>query len=235
MRIIDRIVDLLFPRRCAVCDEPMLPGDVYICPKCKKKIVYVEEPFCLKCGKPLPDNREFCNDCISRHHYFESGSAVFDYGSISDSLFRFKNKGRVEYARFYASELYKKKKEWLDSIKPDAFIPVPIHKSKRRTRGYNQSEIISRELSAISSIPTITDLVIRSKKTSPLKNMGLSERQNHIKGAFKVKSNVVKLSTIVIIDDIYTTGSTIDAIAAVILEHFDCKIYFLTVTIGRGV
>lgn len=235
MKIIDRAVDLLFPRRCAVCDEVMPPGEKYLCPLCIKKIIYVEEPFCLKCGKPLQDNREFCNDCLIRRHNFESGVSVFDYGSISDSLFRFKNKGRVEYARFYALEIYKRRKAWIEAIKPDAFIPVPIHKSKMQKRGYNQSEILSRELSKLFKIPTITNIVVRTKKTIPLKNLGLSERQNHIKGAFKVASNDVKLSTIVIIDDIYTTGSTIDEIAAVITEKIDCKIYFLTVTIGRGV
>jgi len=189
----------------------------------------------MKCGKVLTVNEEYCKDCQNRPHAFIQGSAVFDYGSISDSLFRFKNKGRMEYAEFYAREILKTKGDWLRVINPDAFIPVPIHKSKLNKRGYNQSELISKELSRLTSIPTYSGLITRVKKTNPLKNLNRSERQNNLKRAFKVSDNGVKLKTIVIIDDIYTTGSTIDEISRSILASMDVNIYFLTVTIGRGV
>ena len=75
---------------------------------------------------------------------------------------------------------------------------------------------------------------MRETDTVPLKDLGVQERQNNLKKAFKIVRNDVKLNTIVIIDDIYTTGSTMDAIAQVIQQHMDCQVYVLTVAIGRG-
>lgn len=235
MRIFEILKELLFPSRCAICDDVLRTNELYVCRECRPKIVYIREPYCMKCGKALTENTEYCNDCLKKAHYFIQGSAVFDYGSISDSLFRFKNKGRAEYALFYAREILKEKGDWLKVIRPDAFIPVPIHKTKLKKRGYNQSELIAKELTKLTSIPTYSGLITRVKKTIPLKNLSPTERQNNLKRAFKVVDNGVKLKTIVIIDDIYTTGSTIDEISQSILSSMDVKIYFLTVTIGRGV
>ena len=235
MKVIDAILDFLFPPTCAFCDSVLPWGQKYICKKCRPKLVYIKEPYCMKCGKELSGEEEYCSDCRSRNHLFIQGSAVFDYGSISDSIFRFKNKGRAEYAAFYARELYRTKKDWLRAIKPDALVPVPVHPSKLRKRGYNQSELISKELSKLSGIPTNTTLIRRQKNTIPLKDLSLRARQNNLKKAFKVGVNDVKLKTIVIIDDIYTTGSTIDEISRAVLELCNVNVYFLTVTIGRGV
>lgn len=229
------IMDLIFPRRCALCDEVLKFGKKYICSDCKKDMAYIKEPICLKCGKTITNEKEYCIDCIRRRHLFIQGQAVFDYGSIAGSLHRFKNKGRREYAQFYARSIYYRKKQWLDMISPDAFIPVPIHLSKLRQRGYNQAKLVSDELSLLSGIPTMTNLVYRVKKTNPLKNLSVLERQKNLKKAFKVAKIDVKLDTIVIIDDIYTSGSTIDEISKAILECYNCKIYFITITIGRGI
>lgn len=234
-RFLKEAIDLLFPRRCPICDDILPYKSNGVCKECKDKVVFIEDPFCLKCGKALSEPKEYCDDCSKRNHRFIQGVSVFDYGSVSDSLFRFKNKGRIEYAEYYAKAIVHRRGRWLKHINPDAFIPVPIHSSKMKKRGYNQAEILSKELTRLTGIPTNTSLVMRSHKTSPLKNLSLKERQNNLKNAFKVNDNDVKLKTIVIIDDIYTTGSTMDEISQSILSKFDCKIYFLTLTVGRGI
>lgn len=234
LKIIDRLTDLVFPRRCAVCDELLPVGEKYVCNPCMKKKLYIEEPTCIKCGKSIGSENAYCEDCSRRKHKYIQGTAVFDYGSIADSLFRFKNKGRVEYAKFYAREIMDKRGDWLRAINPDAFVPVPIHSSKLRKRGYNQAEILSDELSKLSKIPTEKSLISRIRKTAPLKDLSLIQRQDYLKKAFKVNGKGVKLKTIVIIDDIYTTGSTVDEIADAIQKVFPCNIYFLTIAIGRG-
>lgn len=234
MKIFDRLIDLVFPRRCAICDDLLPVGDRYICKACIKKEIYVKEPTCLKCGKSIRSEKTYCEDCQRREHKYIQGTAVFDYGSIADSIFRFKNKNRVEYAKFYAKAIMKKRGAWLRAINPDAFIPVPIHSSKLKKRGYNQAEILSEELSKLSKIPTEKSLVSRTKNTAPLKDLSRIQRQDYLKKAFKVNGKGVKLKTIVIIDDIYTTGSTIDEIADAIQKVFPCNIYFLTIAIGRG-
>lgn len=235
MKLIEFLKDLLFPKRCPICDDILPFGKYDICEDCKTKVVYIEEPFCMKCGKALSHEAEYCNDCVGGRHIYEQGCSVFDYGSIAGSLYRFKNRNRREYAQFYATQMIKRRGDWIRSIHPDAFIPVPIHKSKKRQRGYNQSKLLADALSEVTSIPVFDDVIIRAKKTTPLKDLSLSERQKYLKKAFKVVRNDVKLKTIIIIDDIYTTGSTVDEMAAVLKEQFDCKIYFMTVTIGRGI
>ena len=225
----------LFPGRCVVCDEIVNRPGEHVCDSCKKRIIYIKEPFCMKCGKQLKrDEKEYCDDCGKRTHLYVQGAALYDYGSMSDSVFRFKYAGRMEYAAFYGKDLYEKKKSWLRMVDPDALVPVPIHSSRMRKRGYNQSELIARELSRHSGIPLNTKLIQRVKRTQPLKNLTHTERQNNLKRAFKIRQNDVKLNTIVIIDDIYTTGSTIDAMTGVLKEAGIKKVFFLSLTIGRG-
>lgn len=237
MKIWELIKDLLFPKRCVVCDDPMPLGRRYYCKDCKNKIIYVKEPVCIKCGKELSKDtqKEYCTDCENKQHDYYMGRAALDYGSIADSIFRFKNKGRQEYSVFFGRTIYETQKQFLNLIKPDVLVPVPIHPKKLSQRGYNQAELIAKELSKLSNIPVNSNLILRTKNTKALKELGVNERQNNLKKAFKLGTYDVKLKTIVIIDDIYTTGSTIDEISRTIHEKIDCEIYFLTITIGRGI
>lgn len=230
------VLDLLFPRRCAVCDDITDRFGSGVCRACEKKIVYIKTPFCMKCGKQLQkEAEELCLDCRKKKHEYIQGTALYDYGSMADSLFRFKYAGRQEYAEFYGKELYSKKAGWLKAVCPDALIPVPVHISRKRQRGYNQSELIARALSKYSGIPVNTGLISRVKKTLPQKNLSERERQNNLKRAFKIRQNDVKLSTIIIIDDIYTTGSTIDAMAQVLKNAGVQKVYYMALAVGRGI
>lgn len=229
-------LDLLYPRRCVVCDEIVDQNGEYVCRKCSNKIIYIKEPYCMKCGKQIKkEEQEYCGDCRKKKHDYIQGTALYDYGSMSDSIFRFKYAGRMEYAKFYGRELYRKKTKWLSMVCPDALVPVPVHSSRKRKRGYNQAELIARELSRCSGIPINTQLIRRAERTKPLKNLNYLERQNNLKRAFKLCENDVKLNTIVIIDDIYTTGSTIDAMAQILHRAGITEIYFMTLTIGRGI
>lgn len=228
-------LDLLFPRRCPVCDRPVAPFGSLVCASCEQTFQYIKQPFCLKCGKPLAqEEKEYCHDCSVQKHYFDRGMALFEYKSISDSLYRFKYKGRQEYASYYASCMADKGRKFIEECRPDALVPVPIHKSRRYQRGYNQAEVLARELSMLTGIPTVPDLILRVHKTAPMKDLSARERQNNLKKAFKICRNDVKLSTIIIIDDIYTTGSTIDAISIELKKAGVERIYFMTLAIGRG-
>lgn len=231
----DTMLDLLFPRRCVCCDAVLSFGKKELCPECKECMVYIREPFCMKCGKQLADDREYCEDCMKREHAFIQGSAVFDYGSVADAMYRFKNQGRREYAEFFGKELYRTKKDWLRMIRPDGLVPVPIHKSRMRKRGYNQAAELARQLSHYTGIPVYEQWIVRVSDTKPLKELNARERQNNLKKAFKIVQNDVKLNTIVVIDDIYTTGSTVDEIARTFHELIPCNVYFLALAIGRGI
>lgn len=230
------LLDLIYPRRCPVCDKAVKPFGSLICEECMGKVKYVKAPYCQKCGKELRDKRAlFCHDCAHNEHKYDRGMALFSYQSVADSIYRFKYQGRQEYTAYYAQRMARVLGEKILSLHPDALVPVPIHSSKKRVRGYNQAEALAKELGRILNVPVETKLIKRVRKTVPMKELSVRERQNNLKKAFKICHNDVKLITIVIIDDIYTTGSTIDAMAYELRQAGIKHIYFASLAIGNGI
>ena len=231
---LDFILDMVFPKRCALCDTVLLWGQKEVCKKCKNGIAYFTGALCMKCGKPVKEEEEYCYDCRNKEHFYKQGAALFPYEHIRPSLYRFKYAGRKEYGEFYGRQMAVRFGEKKEMWKAQALVPVPMYKRKEKKRGYNQAELIAKALSKYWGIPVNTNLVIRSKNTRPMKEIVGTDRQNNLKKAFKLGTNDVKLSTIIIIDDIYTTGSTIDAVAGICRRAGIENIYFLTVSIGYG-
>jgi len=232
--VINTVVDYLFPRRCAICDIAIERNEL-ICESCERQVNYEYKDTCQKCGRHIGNSDKiFCYDCSRKIHEFDKGYSVFDYQQIKASLYRFKYLGRAEYAKYYAYETYNQFKEVILELKADALVPVPIHKKRKRERGYNQAYEIAKELSKLIDIPVVDNFVIRKKSTIPLKFLDEKGRANNLKKAFTIGSNSVKLRTIIIIDDIYTTGATIDEISRVCRKAGVRKIYFLTVASGKA-
>lgn len=230
------ILDMLFPPRCPFCDR-LTVRKKGICDSCKRKIPYVLEPACKKCGKALSnEQQEYCLDCQKKTHMFTQGKALFSYaGRVKDSIYRFKYKNRREYARIYAEEIVKRYGNWIRQREIEGIVPVPLHKSKKRSRGYNQSQILAEELGNCLGIPVYTQYLQRVKKTKDQKSLKNSkERKNNMKNAFKTSQNVVQLEHILMVDDVYTTGSTIDAAAEALLAAGVKKVYTCCISIGNN-
>jgi ComF family protein len=122
---------------------------------------------------------------------------------------------------------------------PDILVPVPIHKSKYRERGYNQTEILANGIAKGLNIPVLPHLLIRDKKTLPQKQLSDKERLRNLQEAFILNDKVFseyprKIKSILLIDDIYTTGSTIEACTNVLMRNGIENIYFITLCIGKG-
>ena len=229
------IADLVYPRRCPVCDE-IVEMPAFICKECRNKILYIEEPVCKKCGKPLEDERaEYCFDCNRKKHEFDAGRALFVYqGDIKKSLYRYKYSNKREYAKAYGEETVRVCGDWIESLMIDAIIPVPLHKSRKRKRGYNQAELYAREIGNKLNIPVMANLVTRTVNTQPQKELNVKERKNNLKKAFKIQQNIVQLNNILLVDDIYTTGNTMDAVACELRNAGIQNIYILCISIGEG-
>lgn len=232
-KIWEKSLDLVFPPRCPVCDRPA-PFPERICPACREKPVVVKEPRCLKCGRQIGNEREeYCRGCRLTVHAFEEGRGFFLYSSVADSIYRFKYAGRQEYAVFYAQKITERLGRTIRAWQADALVPVPIHYTRKRERGYNQAEVLAREIGKRTGIPVDAKLIRRVKKTLPQKLLDDRGRQNNLKRAFKIERNDVKLKRVIIVDDIYTTGSTIDACALELKKAGVEKIYFITAAIGK--
>ena len=229
------LTDILFPPRCAVCDGLLKPSERGVCEKCTPKLVRIKDPRCMKCGKTVTDREIYCPDCTMHAHAFESGRALFLYNdAMKNSIYRFKYAGRKEYAAFYADSMAEEYARWISTIKADAIVPIPLHKKRLKERGFNQAELIARRLSEAVFVPVCTDLLIRQVATRKQKELSAKERENNLKKAFKISENDVKLKTVILCDDIYTTGSTIDAVATLLKRSGVQEVYFIALAIGKG-
>lgn len=225
-------MDALFPGRCPICDG-IRGKNKLICDECRLIPRRVSEPRCFRCGKHTDNpNEEFCEDCSSVKRFFERGTALYEYDSVNDSIARFKNASRPEYAAFYAEEISKYLGTVLKEFEADALIPIPLHPAKYKKRGYNQSELLADEISKRIKIPVRTDILFRIKNTKEQKKMKGTDRQKNLVGAFHIPQNVVELDNVILVDDVYTTGSTIDEAARILKEAGVKKVYFVTVAIG---
>ncbi|WP_099469157.1 ComF family protein [Konateibacter massiliensis] len=237
VQITEGVLNILYPHTCPICGRIPKVDRAEVCPECKKKIKYIEEPSCKKCGKQLlAEEQEYCYDCSKREHIYTRGLALWVYGDeIRKSIYNFKYNNKREYARVYANEIVLRHRRKIESWNADALIPIPIHQSKMRSRGFNQAEDLCRELSKQLGVPVLSDCIKREKKTLPQKGLNDKQRIKNLKKAFKTMNNDVELKRVILVDDIYTTGATINSVAELLENMGVYEIYFITISIGEGI
>lgn len=161
-------------------------------------------------------------------HFFTSGRAVFLYEKeIRKSVYQFKFHNKREYAGFYVSEMERVCGDEIRTWNPDVIIPIPMYKRKKRQRGYNQAEILAKCLGKRLQIPVDTKSLVRVRKTIPQKSLGRKEREINLKNAFKTSTNALELKKVLLVDDIYTTGVTMDEAAKVLWMAGAEEVHFL--------
>lgn len=229
------ILEILYPARCPIC-HGILKGRDGICPECRKKLPYIREPKCKKCGKQMESaEEEYCRDCKRFSHAFDRGAAVYTYNDVmARSIAMFKYHNRREYAKVYAKEMYRYCSRFLKSCAPEVILPVPIHRQKKRQRGFNQAELVAKELGKLLNVPVDADYLIRKAKTIPQKELTRQQRKRNLKEAFEVSKDGKYYKRVLLIDDIYTTGATMDAVSEILRENQTKIIFFLTICVGRN-
>lgn len=231
------LLDVIFPRRCPLCQDIIVEKQSFTCSKCAKKDLFIHEPRCKKCGKEISlGEKEYCFDCGRKKHHFEMGVSPFRHTKeIRDAIYRFKYSNKREYKDYFCNALITNPGKIIKSWEADVIIPVPLHKSKKIQRGYNQSEIIAIELGKKLRIPVDSKLLIRHKKTLPQKELNVSQRKKNLENAFKINGDIVQYNKIILVDDIYTTGNTINACSEILKRYGARKVYFVTLSVGDGI
>ena len=229
------ILQAVYPRRCPVCDGIVRQKGEKICLECMDKLKLLTPPWCMKCGRKAEEGEEYCGDCRERTHLFERGRALYEYDSAAESIYRFKYGGRREYADFFGEQIAEYLGDFIRDIRPDGIVPIPLHRRRKAARGYNQAGLLANAVGRRMGIPVYEYLLVRVKDTVPQKKLNREERQNNLKKAFKMPENDVKLKTILVFDDIYTTGATIDEAARALKAAGAERIYFVTLACGAGV
>ena len=228
------LLDLIYPRRCPVCDNVLSFRGGLICKSCAHELETVNEPSCRKCGRRLfMDTAEYCRDCLSVSHTFDRCISAFMYNdAMQRAIFRFKYGNRKEYAHFFVQSMARIGGREVKALHPEALIPVPLHKKRLSERGFNQAELLAKGLSKELGIPVITGLLERKKNTAPQKMLSREARRKNLKKAFQLSSCDVKLKRVIVIDDIYTTGSTLDEIAFLLKGAGVQEVYGFTLCSG---
>lgn len=230
------ILDILFPRRCPVCGEITEPAGSLICPSCFRELSFVKSPTCKKCGKEIAsETMEYCEDCISHRHIFEYGVALLNYNETArTSMAQIKYKNKREYLDFYGEALATRYEKQIRRMQVDVIVPVPVHRSRRRRRGFNQAELLAEVMGERLGLPVEADTLVRTKKTLPQKELSAGDRLRNLSGAFRVGNISADIRSVLLVDDIYTTGSTIEACARVLKKAGVEHVYFAVICTGGG-
>lgn len=233
-KLIEGMLNGLFPLRCPICGQVPKEEKVLACSGCKKGLSYIEEPVCPVCGVPVKREYVLCTNCMDQTHIFDRNLSVWEYSTpMKRSLYAFKYNNKREYAKFYGEEAVKKYGALLKAWGVEAVIPVPLHKSRQRERGYNQAACFGKEVAKGLSLPLCKKLLFRGKETNPQKALSLGERSRNLHEAFYTKEETLAYKRVLLVDDIYTTGSTLDQ-CAYVLKEAGAKAVF-TLTVARAI
>ncbi len=238
--ILNTVKEIIYPKACPICGmaAPVVDGvRADICRDCEDKVVAIGDMYCLKCGKELESEEEqYCYDCKRLTHVYTQGAAAFVYtDGIKQSIYRYKYKGRREYAGWYGKMLAKHCGSRIRLWRPDVIIPIPLHRHKLHERGYNQAKLMADALGENMGISVNEDYLIRNIRTAPMKNLTGEERIKNLKNAFIINRYDVKYNKVLLVDDIYTTGATVDACAKVLEEHGVKQVYCVSLCVGKGI
>ncbi len=205
-------LDFALPPRCAGCG--VIVADVHsFCPECWKKVEFLGEGGCRTCGIPLAStDSDACAACLAKPPRIARTRAAVAYDDLSRNLaIRLKYARKVGIAKTMARYM-------LPLVKQDGcdrlIVPVPLHRDRTWWRGFNQSALVARELSRALGIPADPFALRRIRRTPPLKGMSALQRRRAVAGAFRVRdTQAVAGRTVILVDDVLTTGSTAEACA----------------------
>lgn len=242
MGILEKALEIVFPSSiyCISCGSVIdASRDYALCDNCMEHFHWVGEKTCEKCGKILDVNerRDVCHDCRNFEHDFDKGFTCVQYGLLERGvLMDFKYKGKSYIGRKLGELLYDRIQ--LEDIQYNLVVPVPMHQKRQNERGYNQAAVMAAELAKKAKVDYAPELLKRKAETQPMKGLGAFERRENLKNIFEVSPKnhyTIAGKNILLIDDIYTTGSTLDACSRVLKDAGAAKVYGLTFACGANI
>lgn len=232
------IQKIIFPAKCMSCGKILLEKEERygLCHSCWKKVFIIREPVCKKCGKAIPDaSEELCNDCMKRKHIFKQAKGLYSYdGAMKEIMYRFKYQNKRCYAAYFAnlaSDLYA---DYFRVNNINAIVPVPMYEKKKKKRGYNQAEVFAKALGEKLSIPVFSDLVVRTRNTLPQKGLSDIKRQRNLQNAFNINEKMIQSNSVILVDDIFTTGATADIVSETLRGAGIKDVYCMFICVGKG-
>jgi ComF family protein len=208
------LVSLLVPPLCAVCREPE-PSGAPLCLECRTRLVPLSDPRCPRCGAPVVQRSSDCLECRGRALGFERAWSPFAYEGVARQIVAaLKSRGALVLAGLIAAEIAARAPAGLVE---GTLVPVPAHPQRRRRHGFNQAQAIAHALARRASVP-VRDLLRRSGPVTPQVGLERRARLANARGSARVRRPSGAPRRAVLVDDVYTTGATLDACARALSE-----------------
>lgn len=232
----EALLSLCYPPHCAMCGADTLSGR-HLCDACSGKARTIDAPFCRVCSQPFDgaiDGEFTCSNCGDRQFHFDSAvSSYRSWGVVRDLIHRFKYERhfylRHQLAEWLAAAMGD---ERIHARAADFLVPVPLHRARFREREFNQADVLAKLLSRRAAIPVLGCLR-RIRYTTTQTRLDRHERMENLRGAFQVRHPAdVQSRHLILVDDVFTTGSTVDECARVLRQAGAASVR--VVTVARG-
>ncbi|MEK7354743.1 MAG: ComF family protein [Chloroflexota bacterium] len=201
-------LDLLFPQRCLGCGK----AGILICPSCQSSLPILAPPLCPLCGRPQLSGI-LCSDCIRWQAEIDGIRSPFRFDGVTRQAI---HQLKYRNLRTLAAPLARLLNSYLAGhpVPGDVLVPVPLHPKRLKERGYNQSALLANELGKLTNLPIIEDCLVRRQHTSPqAKTATVDERRSNVSEAFVCRSDGLRNRQVILIDDVATSGATLNACA----------------------
>lgn len=222
------VIDLFFPRqvKCVTCGDEV--DKFGICENCVKFLTLIPLPTCDICSGESFGKGKVCFECKGKHFSFVKNYSIFSYvEEVKDKIINFKQNGNKAIGEMFAYFIADKYEKIFKEIDIDIIIPVPISEARLKSRKFNQSEVLCSQISEQNKINKT--ILIRIKDTPHQTGLNKINREENLKNSFELTDKkIVKGKTVLIVDDIYTTGTTLNACAKVLKDGGAKKVYTLT-------
>ncbi|MFC1962076.1 ComF family protein [Chloroflexota bacterium] len=217
-------LDLLFPRWCVGCGEE---GN-FICVSCRRGLLPIKPPICPRCGHPQADEA-LCSSCASGQTAIDDIRSPFIFsGVMRQAIHQFKYRNLKALATTLAELLL----TYLEAnpLPAEVLVPVPLHQTRLRERGYNQSELLAKELGKMTELPVLNECLIRERYSLPqARTATAAERKKNVENAFSCPGTSLESKRLLLIDDVTTSGATLNAAATVLKEAGAISVWGLVV------
>lgn len=238
MSLSARLIDLIYPPRCHACQRFLVRGPedggqgLYLCSSCMADFRALTPPHCKVCARPFHSRDvedHLCESCLRKRPLFQTIGAPYLYeGSLKTVIHVFKYGGRSGLADFLGPILASFARDWDPGGETTLVMPVPLHPRRLRERGFNQSKLLARYVAAGLDVDLDVYSLIRIRDTLPQTGLGKSERRKNVSGAFRLKtSEAVKDQGIVLVDDVATTGNTLNECTKILLKSGAIQVFCL--------
>ncbi|MFB3887356.1 MAG: ComF family protein [Thermodesulfobacteriota bacterium] len=220
---IERLFQFLLPPQCHCCERFLDEGPEGVCPDCLAKIHWITPPFCSVCGAPFVSQEvrnHPCSSCLTQRRYFTTARSLGAYqGPLQEAIHRWKYEGKITLTPFWERWMTEGFYRYWGRGRFDLLIPVPLHKDRLRERGFNQALLLVKALSRRTRIPYRKRVLQKVRPTLPQVSLSRVEREKEVRGSFEVAGGEdLEGKTILLVDDVYTTGATVNECSKVLRD-----------------